>query len=63
MPRASDWEDGIQGAIADHDALVTFLNWIYIWGHWPVILSTALALFLFRREPYYLLRNAFFVSA
>ena len=56
------WEDGIQGAIAGSEAFVTLANWVYIWGHWPVILSTALALFLFRRERYYFLRNAFFVS-
>jgi hypothetical protein len=56
------WEDGIQGAIAGSEAFVTLANWVYIWGHWPVILSTALALFLFRRDRYYLLRNAFFVS-
>ncbi len=57
-----DWERGLQAAVIDRDMLVNFTNWVYIWGHWPVILSTALALFLWRRERYYLLRNAFFVS-
>jgi hypothetical protein len=37
-------------------------NWVYIWGHWPVILATAAALYLYRRDRYYLLRNALFVS-
>jgi hypothetical protein len=32
------------------------------WGHWPAILSTAIVLYLYRRERYYLLRNALFVS-
>jgi len=57
-----DWERGLQAAVIDSDMLVNFTNWVYIWGHWPVILPTALALFLWRRERYYLLRNAFFVS-
>ena len=57
-----DWEDGIQGAIAGRDGLVTLANWIYIWGHWPVILSTAVALHVWRRDRYYLLRNTLFIS-
>jgi hypothetical protein len=57
-----DWEDGVQGAIAGRDGLVTLANWIYIWGHWPVILSTAVALHIWRRDRYYLLRNALFIS-
>jgi hypothetical protein len=57
-----DWEDGVQGAIAGRDGLVTFANWIYIWGHWPVILSTAVALHAWRRDSYYLLRNTLFIS-
>ena len=52
----------LQAAVIDRDMLVNFANWVYIWGHWPVILPTALALFLCRRERYYVLRNAFFVS-
>jgi hypothetical protein len=57
-----DWEDGVQGAIAGRDALVTLANWIYIWGHWPVILSAAVALHVRRRDSYYLLRNTLFIS-
>jgi hypothetical protein len=57
-----DWERGLQSVVIERDMLVNFTNWVYIWGHWPVILPTALALFLWRRERYYLLRNAFFVS-
>jgi hypothetical protein len=57
-----DWEDGVQGAIAGRDGLVTFANWIYIWGHWPVILFTAVALHAWRRDSYYLLRNTLFIS-
>jgi membrane-associated phospholipid phosphatase len=56
------WEQHVQGVVVGHDELVALTNWVYIWGHWPVILGVATALFLFRREHYYLLRNALFVS-
>jgi PAP2 superfamily len=64
VERALDvaWERGIQSSIIRSDDLVALANWVYIWGHWPVILATALALLLFRRDRYYLLRNALFVS-
>jgi membrane-associated phospholipid phosphatase len=55
-------EPSMQDLVDDAHWLTTIMNWVYVWGHWPVILTTALALFLFRRERYYLLRNAFFVS-
>lgn len=57
-----DWEGTVQAAILGTNFLVTLANWVYIWGHWPVILSTAVALYLYRRDRYYLLRNALFVS-
>ena len=44
------------------DALVTLANWVYIFGHWPVILGVGTALYLCRRRHYYLLRNAMFAS-
>ncbi len=56
------WEKGLQSQIIGSDTLVTLANWVYIWGHWPVILLAAGALFVFRRERYYLLRNALFIS-
>lgn len=56
------WESSIQAAIVDWDALVTLANWVYIWGHWPVILAAATALYLVRPGSYFLLRNALFVS-
>jgi hypothetical protein len=57
------WEASLQAAIESSDVLVTAANWVYIWGHWPVILTTAAALYLWRRDSYYTLRNAMFVSA
>jgi hypothetical protein len=56
------WEMSAQAAIASSETLVTLANWVYIWGHWPVILPVAIALFLLRRRHYYLLRNAIFIS-
>jgi hypothetical protein len=56
------WEDSVQAWIVGSDFLVMLTNWFYIWGHWPVILGTATVLYLYRRDSYYLLRNALFVS-
>jgi PAP2 superfamily len=56
------WEERLQATVVGKDFLVTLANWVYIWGHWPVILSTAIVLYLHRPDRYYLLRNALFVS-
>jgi PAP2 superfamily len=56
------WEDAIQASIVDSGWLITLANWVYIWGHWPVILSTAGVLYVWRRDRYYLLRNTLFIS-
>ena len=58
-----DWEGAIQDEIAPRGWLVTLVNWVYIWGHWPVIVACAVVLYRRRRDRYYLLRNAMFVSA
>jgi hypothetical protein len=57
-----DWEHALQRPVLSSDVLVTLANWVYIWGHWPVILAVATVLYVSRRERYYLLRNAMFVS-
>jgi hypothetical protein len=57
-----DWESRLQDAIGWSDSVVTLANWVYIWGHWPVILATAAALLAFRRNGYYVFRNALFIS-
>jgi membrane-associated phospholipid phosphatase len=56
------WEGAAQGAVIGHERLVDAANWVYIWGHWPVILPVAVVLYLFRRHDYLLMRNAIFVS-
>jgi hypothetical protein len=55
-------EPTAQHAIVGHHQLVTIANWIYIWGHWPVIISAALWLAIRRPEAYRLLRNAMLLS-
>ncbi len=57
-----DVEQQVQDLVLGHDRLVTFANWVYIWGHWPVIVVTLVCLHLWRRHLYLLLRNAMFIS-
>ncbi len=56
------WEDAVQRVALRHELLVDAANWMYIWGHWPVIAVTAL--WLWHRVPrqYVTLRNAMFLS-
>ena len=56
------WERSLQDALLDHDLLVTLANWVYIWGHWPVIITAAIVLYRKRHDRYLLLRNTIFVS-
>jgi hypothetical protein len=57
-----DWEHALQQPFLDEQTFVTLFNWIYIWGHWPVIVVTAVALYRLRPDRYVLLRNAIFLS-
>ena len=56
------WERSLQAALLDHDVFATLFNWIYIWGHWPVIIVTAIVLYRKRPDRYLLLRDAMFLS-
>lgn len=56
------YEHGLQDRVVGNASLVDAANWVYVWGHWPVILTVAAVLFLTRRSDYLLLRNAMFVS-
>lgn len=57
-----DVEGSLQSAVAGWPVVTTICNWIYIWGHWPVIAITLV--WLARRHPtvYYRTRNAMLVS-
>ncbi len=57
-----DLEQWAQDLIVDHQSLVTLANWVYIWGHWPVITVTLVCLHVYRRPLFLLLRNAMFIS-
>jgi hypothetical protein len=56
------WEDAAQAAVVGSDTLVTLANWVYIWGHWPVIVVVGTILFVRRRASYLLLRRAMMIS-
>jgi PAP2 superfamily len=51
-----------QEALITSDPLATVANWVYIWGHWPVIAATLLWLALAHRRHFYRLRNAMLIS-
>lgn len=57
-----DFEHWLQNEIVGHQHVVAFANWVYIFGHWPVICATLVWLFHTRRSDYLLLRNAMFIS-
>lgn len=56
------WEEGIQDTVIGHGWLVTLANWVYIFGHWPVIVVAGLWLAIRHPRRYYLTRNAFLIS-
>ncbi len=57
-----DIENVAQDMILDNQFLVTLANWVYIWGHWPVIIATLYVLHRIGADEYLMLRNAMFVS-
>lgn len=56
------WEPAAQDAVIRHADLVALANWVYIYGHWPVIVTSLVILYLRRPPRYYLLRNAIVIS-
>lgn len=56
------WEHALQSLVIGSTTLVTLANWVYIWGHWPVVLGSAVLLFLLARPEYRVLRDAIIVS-
>lgn len=56
------WEPTLQDAITGQQWLVTLLNWVYIWGHWPLIVAVAAWLYIRDPEEFRVTRTAFFVS-
>jgi len=56
------WEHAAQSLIIGSSTLVTLANWVYIWGHWPVIIVSATWLYTHRPAHYRVLRNAVIAS-
>lgn len=57
-----DIELELQRLIIETPAMVTLMNWVYVWGHWPVLAATAIWLFIRHRPEFRLFRNALIVS-
>lgn len=55
-------EATLQSWVAPSETLQTIANWIYIWGHWPVIVATMLWLVWHHRSVFLRLRDAMLVS-
>jgi membrane-associated phospholipid phosphatase len=56
------WEPWLQGLVDGSHALVTAANWVYIWGHWPVIALTLVWLVVRHPATYRRTRNAMAAS-
>jgi membrane-associated phospholipid phosphatase len=57
-----DVEAGIQELLLDVGGLSTVANWVYIYGHWPVIVATLIWLALRHPGYYFRLRDAMTIS-
>lgn len=55
-------ESTAQAMILDFHVPVTAANWVYIWGHWPVIITALVWLYACHRERYRLLLRAMLIS-
>jgi membrane-associated phospholipid phosphatase len=57
-----DVEHQLQDVATSRDWLTDAANWVYIWGHWPVIITVMVWLALRHRRHFLRLRNAMMVS-
>jgi len=57
-----DMEAYLQALVDGSWLLMTLLNWIYIWGHWPVIAAVLLWLFFRHPDGYWMVRTAMVIS-
>ena len=56
------WEPHFQEWALRYDWIGTLANWVYIWGHWPVIIGTLVWLLVKHRDQYTVYRNALLIS-
>ena len=55
-------EPSVQSPVETSEVAETLANWIYIWGHWPVIIVTMTWLAWQHRDVFLRLRNGMLVS-
>ena len=55
-------EDSFQDVVAPSQTAIMVMNWVYIWGHWPVIAAVLVWLFLTRHDGYKEIRAAMILS-
>ena len=51
-----------QALILSQTVLMNVANWIYVWGHWPVVAGVMIWLFAKRPDAYLVYRNALLIS-
>lgn len=56
------WEHEWQSWVIDEYWAVRLMNWIYFWGHMPLVIVLAVFLFVWHRSTYGLMRTAFLAS-
>lgn len=57
-----DIEEELQIPASRSETVVTVANWVYIWGHWPIIIVTMLWLMRWHSDVFRRLRDAMMLS-
>ena len=52
----------MQSWIIGHYWMIKTMNWIYFWGHMPLVIIVAVWLYVWHRKAYFVTRNAFLAS-
>jgi hypothetical protein len=52
----------MQSWILDHFWMIKTMNFVYLWGHMPLVVVVAVWLYVWHRQAYYVTRNAFLAS-
>ncbi len=56
------YELEMQSWILDQYWLIKGMNWVYFWGHLPLVIVVAIWLYVWHRKAYFVTRNAFLAS-
>jgi hypothetical protein len=56
------WELEMQSWILNHYWAIKTMNWVYFYGHMPLVIISAFWLYIWHRRAYRLSRNAFLAS-